>query len=227
MTMKKLSVLALALVWTVGIASAQSGNARVRVFHLSTDAPAVDVLVNDAVTLTSLPYGGFTDFLPLPTGTHKVSVNVAGTAKEVLRRVYTLEAGLDYTILAVGRLDNGTIQLLAMGDDQEDPAPGMSKVRVIHAASKAPAVDVYFTTPYVNLAGQTPILTGVPFLGHTTHLTVQAGLYQGRVAVAGTKNVAVDSGPIRLKSGEIRTLVALDPAAAGGQFQIAVLTDKN
>lgn len=227
MNKKHLFILALALVWTVSIASAQSGNALVRVFHLSTDAPAVDVLVNNAVTLTSLPYGGFTDFLPLPAGTHQVSVNVAGTSTEVMRQVYTLQADLLYTIFAVGRLDNSTIQLLATGDDQDEPAAGMSKVRVIHAASKAPSVDVYFTTPYLNLAGQTPILTGVPFRGYTTHLTVPAGLYHARVAVAGTKNVAVDSGPIRLKSGEIRTLVALDPATEGGPFQIVVLPDKN
>ena len=98
---------------------------------------------------------------------------------------------------------------------------------MIHTASTAPAVDVYFTSPYINLSGQSLVLSGVPFSGFSEHLTVPAGLYQGRVAVGGAKTVAIDNGPVRLLSGQIRTLVALDSATEGGPFQIVVLEDKN
>jgi hypothetical protein len=47
------------------------------------------------------------------------------------------------------------------------------------------------------------------------------------VAVGGVKTVAIDSGPVRLLSGQVRTLVALDPATEGGPFRIVVLEDKN
>ena len=121
----------------------------------------------------------------------------------------------------------GDFSLRALGENQIDPEPGTAKLRVVHAASTAPGVDVYFTGPYLNLAAEAPLLTDVPFSAFTQHLTVPAGLYQGRVTVAGTKTVAVDTGPIRLKSGEIRTVVAVDPAEEGGPFQVVVLEDKN
>lgn len=228
MTLKTTLLFAIALVWALGLAVAQdTSDAHVRVFHLSTDAPEVDVLVNGNVALTSVPFRGFTDFLALPPGTYTFSVNLAGTATQVLQEVLTLEAGRFYSVLAIGRVGNGSLRLLATGENRLTPEPGSAKVRVIHAASTAPAVDIYFTSPYINLDGQNPVLRGVPFSGFSEHLTVPAGLYQGRVAVGGTKTVAIDSGAVRLLSGQVRTLVALDPATEGGPFQIVVLVDKN
>ena len=88
-----------------------------RVFHLSTDAPEVDVLVNGNVALTSVPFRGFTDFLALPPGTYTFSVNLAGTATQVLQEALTLEAGRFYSVLAIGRVGNGPLRLLATGEN--------------------------------------------------------------------------------------------------------------
>jgi hypothetical protein len=97
--------------------------------------------------------------------TYTFSVNLAGAATQVLQEALTLEAGRFYSVLAIGRVGNGSLRLLATGENQITPEPGSARVRVIHAASTAPAVDVYFTSPYINLSGQIPVLSGVPFSG--------------------------------------------------------------
>jgi hypothetical protein len=58
-------------------------------------------------------------------------------------------------------------------------------------------------------------------------LTVPAGNYQARVAVAGTKNVAINSGRLALPGGSIRTVVALDPSNQGGPFELWAIPDSN
>ena len=228
MNWKLLTLSALLLVSLSGLGLAQnSDDAHVRVLHLSTDAPAVDILVNGGVALTAVPYQGFSDSIPLPPATYTFSVNLAGTATQVLQEAFTLEATRFYTVLAIGRVDNGSLRLRVLGEDQVDPGPGNDKLRVVHAASTAPEVDAYLTAPYVNLANQVPVLTNVPFSAFTQHLEIPMGLYQGRVTVAGTKTVAIDTGPLRLENGQIRTLVAVDPVEEGGPFRIVVLEDKN
>ena len=230
MRLKTLFLSLLVLACVSASAFAQSGDPQVRVYHLSTDAPAVDIYVNGAKAFESIPYLGYTDYTPLPAGSIMVEVRVAGSdasTPAVLSATYDLMSGTNYTVMAIGRLDNGTIQLRAMGDDLRDPAMGMGKVRIVHAASNAPAVDVYVTTPHSVLASESPLLTSVPFLGFSSHVEAPEGLYQGRVTVAGTKTVAIDTGAIRLRSGEIRTIVAVDPMVEGAGFGVVVLEDKN
>jgi hypothetical protein len=100
-----------------------------------------------------------------------------------------------------------------------------TKVRVVHGASTAPAVDIYVTAPFAALPNA-PLLTGVPFTAASHYLTVPAGDYQARVAVAGTKTVAIDSRRLRLAGGTVRTVVALD-GPDGGPFELLVLNDVN
>ena len=114
-----------------------------------------------------------------------------------------------------------------LGDDLRHLAHGSGRLRVVHAASNAPAVDVYVTSPHTPLASTSPLLTNVPFVGASTHVEVPEGLYHGRVTVAGTKTVAIDTGEIFLRAGEIRTVVAVDPVNDGDGFGIVILRDLN
>ncbi len=208
-------------------AFAQADQARVRVVHASTDAPAVDIYVNGGKAFEAMPFRGFTDYTPLPPGSIMVEVKLAGTDTTVMADTYDLAAGLDYTVMAIGRISNGSLRLLALGDNLNDPGPGMASIRVVHAASQAPAVDVYLSSPYAPLDSLTPALTNVPFVGASVHIPVPAGLYQGRVTVSGTTTVAIDTGEVRLADNQVRTLVALDPTIEGGAFEVLALADKN
>lgn len=230
----KLSAL-LALTLSLGIvgsacsdddpASPTPTTANVRVVHASPDAPNVDVLVDDAVVLTDVPYQAVSSYVAVPAGTRNVKVNATGTATTVINADLALSAGASYTVMATGLV--AAIQPLVLEDDLSNPAAGNAKVRLVHGAPSAPNVDIYVTAPGADIAMLSPTLVNVPFRGYSDYLEVPAGNYQVRVTVAGTKTVAIDSGTLSLMAGEIRTGLALDETGGGAPFGAIVLADKN
>lgn len=223
--MRKLCLL---LAVMAGSVFAQMEPARIRVVHASPDAPAVDVLVNNGKVLEALPFKEYSEYLPVPAGTYEVKVNVSGTTTTVLSANPTLQAGRFYTAMAVGFAGKApALELLLLSDEIVEPRSGQVRVRAIHAAPSAPAVDVYVTSPFEALEGKSAVLTGVPFKAASGYLEVPAATYQTRVTVANTKTVAIDSGRIGTWSGIIRTIVAVDNPGGATPFTFLILPDKN
>ena len=121
------------------------GEARVRVVHASPDAPAVDVLVDDAEVLGDVPYLASSDYLDLTPGQRNLKVNAAGTATTVIDADVDLTDGSDYTVIASGPL--AAIAPIVLEDDNTAPSAGNVRVRAIHGAPGAPALDIYVTEP--------------------------------------------------------------------------------
>lgn len=228
---RKLLTLLLATTALVGACSddddntGPDGEAQLRVVHASPDAPAVDVLVDDAVVLSNVAYLQSSSYLDVPDGERNIKVNAAGTSTTVIDADADLADGSDYTVIASGLL--ASIEPIVLEDDNTAPGSGNVKVRAIHGAPSAPAVDVYVTAPGADLSGATPVLTGVEFGDVADYLEVPAGEYQVRVTLAGTTTVAIDSGPITLSSGQIRTVIAVDAAGGGAPFDFLLLQDLN
>lgn len=210
------------------VLSAQTGTGRVRVLHASPDAPAVDVLVDGARVLENLPFREYSEYLALPAGPHEIRVNVTGTSTTVLQATPSVAAGRDYTAIAVGYAGKSpALDLMLLEDDNTVPAGTNIKIRVVHGAAGAPAVDVYVTTPFETLDGKNAVLSNVPFKVASGYLTVPASLYQARVAVAGTKTVAIDSHRLVTWPGIVRTVVAVDAKGGGAPFDFVILPDRN
>ena len=201
------------------------GEARVRVVHASPDAPSVDVLLDDAEVLSDVPYLASSAYLATSAGDHNLKVNAAGTATTAIDADVTLADGTDYTVIASDLV--AAITPIVLEDDNTAPAAGNARVRAIHGAPSAPAVDIYVTAPGVDLGAATPVLTGVAFGDVADYLEVPAGEYQVRVAPAGTKTVAIDSGALTLESGQVRTAIAVDAPGGGAPFDLLVLADSN
>jgi hypothetical protein len=198
--------------------------------HASPDAPAVDVFVNNGKVLENLPYKEYSEYLPLPAGTYEFKINVTGTETTVTTVSATVAAGRDYTVIALGYAGAGRspgFGVKVLEDDNSLPANNGVKIRVVHGAPGAPAVDVYVTTPFETLMGKTPVLTNVPFDAASGYLTVPVGLYQARVAVAGTQTVAIDSHRLVTWANMIRTVIAIDSPGGGAPFGFIVLPDRN
>ncbi len=209
------------------IAQVPSNTAWVRVVHASADAPAVDVLANGNLVFQSIAFKGFTEYTPVPPGTYTFSVNLSGTSTTVLSTGPTpLQGGMAYTFFAIGKVAAGTLSIMGAGDDVTTAGAGMAKIRVVHGASTAPAVDVFATTPYAPLPAM-PALSRVPFPYAGDYLAVPAGVYQARVTPTGTKTVAIDSGRLPLTGNTVRTVIALDPKTPGGPFELLILPDIN
>jgi hypothetical protein len=201
------------------------GQARLRVVHASPDAPAVDVLVDDAAALSNVEYLTASDYVELADGAHNVKVNAAGTSTTVIDADVDLADGTDYTVIASGLLD--AIQPIVLEDDNSTPAAGTARVRAIHGAPSAPAVDVYVTAPGADLEAASPALSNVAFGAVADYLEVPAGDYQVRVTPAGTKTVVIDSGALTLTSGQVRTAIAVDAPGGGAPFDLLILDDLN
>ncbi len=149
--MKQVLCAVAALCLAVATASAQSSGARVRIVHASPDAPAVDVYINDGKVLENLPFREYSEYLSLPAGTYNVEIRVTGTNTVVKQLSLPVQAGRDYTAIAVGYAGAGRtpgFDVMLLEDDNSAPADGRIKLRVAHTAPGAPAVDVYVTTPF-------------------------------------------------------------------------------
>lgn len=83
------------------------GRACIRFIHLSPDAPAVDILLEDGTKLfTDIGFKEATDYACVPGGTYTFSVNLAGTDTAALT-VPEVEVSTNqfYTIYAIGLAD--------------------------------------------------------------------------------------------------------------------------
>jgi subtilisin family serine protease len=181
--------------------------ARVRVAHLSPDAPNVDILVNDALAFADIPFQEITGYAMLPPGTYNVKVVPAGaTEPVVIEADLTLEAGTDYTVAAVNVL--ASIEPLVLVDDNSDPAAGESRVRFVHAAPSAPAVDIAVT-------GGPILFSDIEFKEVGDYLAVAAGTYDLEARLAGTDTVVLSLPGVTVEDGKVYTVYAVDePEAA-------------
>ena len=80
-----------------------TGDAKLRVFHASPSAPAaVDVAVTDGpVLVEALAYPEASDYLTVDPGTYALEIRAAGEADAALSLEATLEAGQNYTAIAM------------------------------------------------------------------------------------------------------------------------------
>lgn len=192
------------------------GEFKLQVLHASPDAPAVNVLVNGAETLSGVDFKAGSGALTLDEGDYEIQVDgiTPGGAATVIGPV-TLSFAADtlYSIIAID--DVATIMPLVI--DQPDTAvpAGSVRARVVHAAPDAPQVDVYVTAPGTDLANETALGT-FSFGEDLGPVEVAAGDYQIRVTAAGDATAVVyDSGTVALADGANLTLTAVENTGTG------------
>ena len=114
-----------AIVENVDLSAVPEGQARLRVIHTAPDVDGVDVVVTDGPELyTGVDFKDTTDYTVLDAGTYDLQVK---SGDDVLIRVpeFTVEAGQVYDVIAIGRSDDNSLQLLAFSAPAES-ATGMA-----------------------------------------------------------------------------------------------------
>ncbi len=222
---KKLTLLTLTVAAIVGCGGDDNNDeARLRVFHASPDAPNVDVLVDGGSVLENVPYAAASEFLPLTAGKRRITVTAAGTNTAVIDAELELGHNSDNLVVAAGKVDE--IAPIVTTADRSAPPEGSARVRVLHAAASAPAVDVYVTAPGAEIGGVEPVLSNVPFRAISDYLTVPAGSYDVTVTVAGTNNIAIQALNLAISDGLVATVAALDSTGGGAPFALKVLDER-
>jgi hypothetical protein len=184
--------------------------ARVNVVHASPDAPAVDLLVDNAVAGSGLAFPNNTGYLNVAAGARNVKVNVAGTSTTVINETPLLTAGASYSVFAVDSVSK--IAALVLADDLTAPASGKAHVRFVHLSPNAPAVDVA-------VAGGGPVVfANRSFKQFTAFTPLDAGTVNLEVRLAGTSTVVLPLGNQTFVAGKIYTVFARGfVGGAGGQ----------
>ncbi len=175
--------------------------ADLRVIHTSYDAPNVDVTLDGTTAITDLAYGMSSGYAEVEFGTRNVVVTPAGaTSPEVINADVDLLRGTDYTVFAMGALANIS-QVVA--NDMRDPSSGSAKVRFVHAAPDAPAVDIK-----VGTGSGTAVFSNAAFEDVTEYAEVDAAEYAFGVTATGSSDEVIAFQPQALAAGEVYTVVA-------------------
>jgi hypothetical protein len=89
------------------------GQSRVRVVHASPDAEGVDVAIADGPTLfEGVEFRDVTDYTTVDSGDYTVQLKKDDTV--ALSGDLSLEPGVVYDVIAIGRVDDNTLALLAL-----------------------------------------------------------------------------------------------------------------
>jgi hypothetical protein len=148
------------------------GDARVRVLHLSSDAPNVDVWVDDTLSgLTDLPYLECTPYVTLDAVTTDFDVTATGAAlnTSVLGFSLDLMDGMDYTAVAYGPL--ASIMALPLTDDATGIPAGNTRLQISHVADGVGQVDI------LNVDTGAVVVPDVDF-GATASIDLPDGAYR-------------------------------------------------
>jgi hypothetical protein len=191
--------------------------ANVRVVHAVSDAPAVDVIANNALTLfDGISYPDVTSYIAVDAGDYSIDVAVDGTESTVVidDAAITVENGMFYTAFANSDLASIGLDFVV---DTPRPIATAAKVRIFHASPDASAVDIYVTADG-DISYATPNFADVTFttpkLTETGYVELSAGDYVVTVTGAGSKDAAIETGVLSLEVNKVYTAIAIDGSMA-------------
>ncbi len=124
----------------------------IRIVHASADAPAVDAYAKGSTSpiVTGLAYGQTSSWIEVDSGTVEVELR-ASPSKSTDPLVYTTGAltladQSDVTAVAAGLLASddasNSFRVIPLANNFAAATPGTTRVRILHAGSDAPAVDL-------------------------------------------------------------------------------------
>lgn len=192
---------------------------KLRVTHASSDAPLVAINLNGETVegLEMVDYQVASGLLTIDSGTYEVAVEALLTGEdtlEVINENLDFAPDMQYDVFALGQTANIAPVVLS----REDVAPEGGDVRldVLHAHPDVPPVDIYLTTAE-EITDADPAVSGLGFAIDSDILpvTIDSGTYRIRVTVAGSKDVAFDSGELDLAGGSDLMITAV-PNVDGG-----------
>ncbi|MFD1641852.1 DUF4397 domain-containing protein [Halohasta litorea] len=199
--------------------------ASVRVAHLSPDAPNVDIYVDGEAVLEDVAFRDVSDYLELEPATYDVQITEAGDQEAVIYEDSLEVEAVDYTVAAVGEAEeeNEPLAVEVFEDDLSDPGEN-ARIRGIHAAPDAPAVDI------VGADSGDALFEGLGF-GESATAEAPPGEYTFDVVPAGEDDAEpVASFDASVEAGTIYSAFAVgylepDDAPVDEEFGVEIVED--
>ena len=178
--------------------------ARLYVAHLAPfaadEGTSVTVKLNGDVALEEFVYGASTGYLEVPAGEYLVEILPTGTDVVAISGEVELEAGVDYTAIAIGDGANQDLALLPLGDDNSAPADGNFRLRLGHLAPFADTLEG--TKADIRLQDGTVVVDDVLF-GQSTVIELPAGEYDLKVTTPDGQVTLIDPKPVSFEAGDV------------------------
>lgn len=194
------------------------GKARFTIIHAISDAPPVDILLDDGrPVLLQVAYNQTAGTLDVPVFPYNMVVVPSGEGVDsalLSLGTLALNSGTSHIVLLYGTAVTPQFKLLSAPTHS---GAGSGFVRFVHGVPGAPAVDVY--------VNDTPVATLTDPVGSspaTRYISVPAGTYTVALRGTGTQQNLV-SESLTVESGDRITALALGPSDS---ISVKMLTDE-
>lgn len=175
-------------------------DATVKIVNVLSDAGSVDVFNGSSkLNSSAIAYGESTGYLNVADGDATFDFKSSVSGNTVLSAPVNFDNG-SYTLFATGETDGNTTVGILTEDDLGAPASGMAKIRLVHAASDAPAVNF--------LVNDSLLQSGAAYKSATEFKQLAAGTYTVKLNNATSGETAISRSNVVLEAGKIYTVVA-------------------
>ena len=176
----------------------------------------VDVLVDGQRVLVALAPSAVSMRLPISAAQHSVQLRATGTASTTASLAVSVSPGRTATVYA--RPAASGLAAAALSDTGAAPVAGKSKLRVVHLAANAPALDVWRTQP--DYTTPISIMFTIAYLTESNYMQSDPGAWTVSVTREGeTAPFLATSGTVTVGAGEVRTVVLLDAPGNGVKIE--------
>lgn len=165
----------------------------------------VDLFQNGAPTqVANAPYKFVSAYFDISKDNNLFQLRIAGTQTVIGQQTINGATGHKYSLVAT---PGPTSAELVVIDDPYDKGLTSDKARVrgFNAALNAQNIDMYITTPAIDINSVAPTLAAITYknanpASGADSIYFDSGTYRLRITTAGTKNVIFDSGALTLQN---------------------------
>ena len=189
--------------------------ARFKFAGATTDAQPVDLLIDGAVALASVPYGSVSDYGPVAAGTRNFKIQPSNTpGAYIYDQNQSISGGYDNSLAAYSIQGTGSAGVAFLRDNNLPPPAGKATLRFVNAGSDSTAYDAYVNS--------NKLVSGIAPANASTYQTLDAATYTLSFDPAGTTTVAA-SLSAALSAGHVYTVYTYGRSGSAA----AVLTQDN
>jgi len=181
-----------------------------KVVNASTAGTALNVLVNNVIALSNIPYQGVSGYVNTPAGSTTFSVQATATpGANLLTLVATLESATDTSLVFSG--PPGGLIPLVLNDNNLPPPALNARVRFVNASPGLGPIDVY-----INFSKSTAALvenSASLYINETADATIGTA-YEFDFNIAGTTTPVLKMPGVVIIAGHTYTVYVVGPANA-------------
>jgi hypothetical protein len=202
-----------------------SNSTKLRVMNAVPDESLLTFLLNGNSFAASVAYQTATSYQTVNSGSPQLQVEPTGTSTPIVTQTLSLSGGNNYTVIAVN-FSAAHQTALVLTDQNSAPVSGNVSIRVVNASPGIGTADVYIVAAGTSIDAVSPTISNLAFPLASSYQSLSATTnYEVIFATVNTKFTVIDSGPLGLTSGQVRTVVGLN--SQGGGFTDDVLPDLN